>query len=131
VVECAGAAGLAAVLRHKELFAGKKVGLVLTGGNIDPMLLASIIERGMVRSGRLARVRVEIRDLPGSLSDVASVIGDANANIHEVFHQRAFTNTPLQSAGVDFVLRTRGHDHVAAVLRALSDAGYSARLHND
>jgi threonine dehydratase len=128
VVEGAGAAALAAVLRHKSLFAGKKVGLVLSGGNIDPMLLAAIVERGMVRTGRLTRVRVEVRDLPGSLSDVTEVIGNAHANIEEVFHQRAFTNLPLQTTEVEFVLRTRDRRHVEELLAALNAAGFAARL---
>ena len=72
VVEGAGAAALAAVLRHPEPFRGKRVGLVLSGGNIDPLLMASVIERGMVRAGRLARIRVEMRDLPGSLSPLSA-----------------------------------------------------------
>jgi threonine dehydratase len=129
VVEGAGAAALAAVLRHKPLFAGKRVGLVLSGGNIDPMLLAAVLERGMARAGRLARIRVEVRDLPGSLSDVAEVIGNANGNIQEVYHQRAFTNLPVQSTEVDFVLRTRGRGHLDEILAALAGAGYSARVH--
>jgi threonine dehydratase len=130
VVEGAGAAPLAALLRHRALFAGQQVGLVLSGGNIDPMLLASIIERGMVRTGRLARIRVEVRDLPGSLSDVAEVIGRENANIQEVYHQRAFTQLPLQTTEVDFVVRTRGRAHLDDVLAALAAAGYAARAHH-
>ena len=127
VVEGAGAAPLAALLRHRPLFAGRKVGLVLSGGNIDPMLLASVIERGMVRTGRLVRIRVEIRDLPGSLSEAAEIIGQANANIEEVAHQRAFTNLPLQTAEVDFVIRTRGREHLDDVLKGLAAGGYRAR----
>jgi threonine dehydratase len=127
VVEGAGAAPLAALLRHRAIFAGKRVGLVLSGGNIDPLLLASVIERGMVRTGRLVRIRIEIRDLPGSLSEATEIIGQANANIEEVSHQRAFTNLPLQTAEVDFVIRTRGREHVEDVLRSLGAAGYSAR----
>ena len=129
VVEGAGAAPLAALLAARSRFAGKKVGLVLSGGNIDPLLLAAVIERGMVRAGRLARIRVEMRDLPGALSDAAEVIGIANANIQEVTHQRAFTNLPLQTTEVDFVLRTRDRDHVEEVLRALEAAGFSAKIH--
>lgn len=127
VVEGAGAAALAAVLRHPEPFRGKRVGLVLSGGNIDPLLMASVIERGMVRAGRLARIRVEMRDLPGSLSDAAEVIGNANANIQEVIHQRAFTNLPLQTTEVDFVLRTLDQAHVDEVIAALGAAGFAAR----
>jgi threonine dehydratase len=129
VVEGAGAAPLAAVLADRARFAGKRVGLVLSGGNIDPLLLASVIERGMVRAGRLARIRVEMRDLPGALSDAAEVIGNVNANIQEVVHQRAFTNLPLQTTEVDFVLRTRDAAHVDEVLRALAAAGLSAKVH--
>ncbi|HEY0707582.1 MAG TPA: pyridoxal-phosphate dependent enzyme, partial [Polyangia bacterium] len=128
VSEGAGAASLAAVLRHRDVFAGKQVGIVLSGGNIDPMVMAAVIERGMVRTGRLARIRVEIRDLPGSLSDVTEIIGNANANIEQVFHQRAFTHLPLQTAEVDFVIRTRGREHINDVLAALAASGYHAQV---
>lgn len=131
VVEGAGAAGLAAVLKHRERFAGRKVGLPLTGGNIDPLMLADIIERGMVRSGRLTRLQVQLRDLPGSLAAVTRVLAENNANIEEVHHQRAFTRLPVQSAEVDFVLETRDMDHVQLILAALNAAGYKAKLHND
>ncbi len=92
VVEGAGAASLAAILREPERFRGRKVGLVLCGGNIDPLMLAEIVERGMVRAGRLARVRVEVRDLPGALAKVTACLAELNANIEEVHHQRAFTH---------------------------------------
>jgi len=130
VVEGAGAVGLATVMKYGGRFAGRRVGLVLSGGNIDPLMLAEIIERGMVRSGRLTRVRVELRDLPGSLAAVTRVLADSNANIEEVHHQRAFTRLPVQSAEVDFVLETRDMDHVQQILAALDAAGYKARLHN-
>jgi threonine dehydratase len=130
VVEGAGAAGLAGLLCNRERFAGKKVGVVLCGGNIDPLMLADIIERGMVRAGRLTRLRVELRDLPGSLAKVTAALAEANANIEEVHHERAFTQLPVQSAVVDFVLQTRGHDHVRQIIAALEAAGFNARLHN-
>jgi len=130
VVEGAGAAGLAGLLRNRERFAGKNVGVVLCGGNIDPLTLADIIERGMVRSGRLTRLQVELRDLPGSLAKVTAALAEANANIEEVHHERAFTHLPVQSAVVDFVLQTRGHDHVRQIIAALEAAGFKARLHN-
>ncbi|HEX7953152.1 MAG TPA: threonine ammonia-lyase [Burkholderiales bacterium] len=130
VVEGAGAAGLAGLLRHRGRFAGRKVGIVLCGGNIDPLTLADIIERGMVRTGRLARLQVELRDLPGSLAKVTAALAQANANIEEVHHERAFTRLPVQSAVVDFVLQTRGHDHVRQVIDAVEAAGFKARLHN-
>lgn len=130
VVEGAGAVGLAALLKNRERFRGRNIGLVLCGGNIDPLMLADIIERGMVRSGRLTRLQVQLRDLPGSLAAVTQVLADANANIEEVHHQRAFTRLPVQSAEVDFVLETRGNEHVQQIIAALMQAGFTARVHN-
>ena len=131
VVEGAGAAGLAALLRHPERFRGKRVGIVLSGGNIDPLLLSDIIERGMARSGRLARLRVELRDLPGALAKVTACLADANANIEEVHHQRAFTHLPVLSAEVEFVLQTRGPQHVDEIVSALARAGFKAEVVTD
>jgi threonine dehydratase len=131
VVEGAGAAGLAAVLADRERFAGRKVGLVLSGGNIDPLMLADLIERAMVRTGRLTRLTVELRDLPGALAQVTACLAEQNANIEEIFHQRAFTSLPVQTVEVDFVLETRDREHVQQVIDALAAAGFSARLHND
>lgn len=124
VVEGAGAAGLAALMKHPGAFSGKKVGLILSGGNIDLLSLSSIIQRGLVRTGRLVRLKVELRDCPGSLSEVTRRIADAEANIMEVHHQRAFTELPLQSAEVEFVLQTRGLSHVRALIKELKSAGY-------
>ncbi|MFN0041299.1 MAG: threonine ammonia-lyase [Burkholderiales bacterium] len=130
VVEGAGATGLAALLKHRDRFRGRKVGLILCGGNIDPLMLADIIERGMVRSGRLTRLQVQLRDLPGSLAKVTACLAQANANIEEVHHERAFTRAPVQSAEVDFVVETRGHEHVEQIIEALANAGFKARVHN-
>ena len=129
VVEGAGGTGLAAMLRHPVRFAGRRVGLILCGGNIDPMVLADIIERGMVRAGRLARIRVHTRDVPGELARAATLIGQAGANIEEVEHQRAFTTLPVQNAELEFVLQTRGPDHIEEVLRTLRAAGLFATTH--
>jgi len=129
VVEGAGAVGLAALLRHRDRFAGRRVGLILSGGNIDPMVLADIIERGMVRAGRLARIRVHTRDVPGELARAATLIGQAGANIEEVEHQRAFTTLPVQNAELEFVLQTRGPEHIEEVLRTLRNAGLHAEIH--
>ncbi len=131
VVEGAGAAGLAALERHPERFRGRNVGLVLSGGNIDPLVLSDLIERGLVRSGRLARLRVEMRDLPGALARVTACLAEANANIEEVHHQRAFTDLPVLSAEVEFVLQTRGRGHVQEILGALAAAGFTAEVVND
>ncbi len=126
VVEGAGAAGLAALLRNRDRFAGKRVGVVLSGGNIDPLTLTEIVARGLVRSRRLARVRVGLRDVPGSLAAVTAIIAAANANIVEVHHQRAFTRLPAQNADVEFVIQTRGPTHLQETLDALARGGYPA-----
>lgn len=126
LVEGAGAAGLAALIRHKNKFQGQKVGIVLSGGNIDPLLLAAIIERGMARSGRLARIRVSARDVPGVLARITALVAEAGANIEEVHHQRAFTMLAAQNVEIDFVLQTRNLQHVEQVLQVLRDAGMHA-----
>ncbi|MFD0668260.1 threonine ammonia-lyase [Ramlibacter sp. MAHUQ-53] len=128
LVEGAGAAGLAALLQSPDRFAGRKVGLVLTGGNIDPLLLAAIIQRGMVRAGRLARIRVGARDVPGSLARIAVTVAEAGGNVEEVHHQRAFTSLAAQNVEIELVVQTRGADHVQAVLAALRAAGFAAAL---
>ena len=128
VVEGAGAASLAAMLASPGRFRGRKVALVLSGGNIDPLALAEIVQRGMVRAGRLARIAVQVRDLPGSLARVTAILAEQNANIEEVHHQRAFTHLTLQDAEVDLVLKTRDHAHVADIVAALSAAGFAARV---
>ncbi|KRB12869.1 threonine ammonia-lyase [Achromobacter mucicolens] len=134
VVEGAGAAGLAALLRAQEegsdRYKGKRIGLVLTGGNIDPLMLGELIERGMVRAGRLARIRVDLRDLPGALAHATKLIADAQANITEVHHQRAFTSLPVRNVEVDFVLQTRGPDHIQEVIDILNAAGFAASNHD-
>ena len=126
LVEGAGAAGLAALLKDPARFAGKKVGLVLCGGNIDPLLLSSIIERGMVRAGRLARIRVAARDTPGVLARITGVVAEAGANIDEVHHQRAFSSLSVQSVEVELVLQTRNRGHVRDVVAQLAAAGFEA-----
>ena len=127
VVEGAGAAGVAALLKYPERFRGRKVGLVLSGGNIDPMLLATIIERGMVRAGRLARVTVSARDVPGSLALISAVVAEAGANIDEVHHRRSFTMLSGQSVEIELVIQTQGSEHTQAVLSALNAAGFQSQ----
>ena len=126
VVEGAGAAGLAALLKDPARFAGKKVGLVLCGGNIDPLMLSALIERGMVRAGRLARIRVNARDTPGVLARITAIVAEAGANIDEVHHQRAFSSLSAQSVEVELVLQTRNAAHVQDVVRGLAAAGFDA-----
>ncbi|HEY1226288.1 MAG TPA: threonine ammonia-lyase, partial [Ramlibacter sp.] len=126
LVEGAGAAGLAAMLKEPARFAGRTVGLVLGGGNIDPLLLAAIIERGMVRAGRLARIRVSARDVPGSLARITATVAEAGANVNEVHHQRAFTMLAAQNVDIELVIQTRGPAHIDAVLQALRASGFQA-----
>jgi threonine dehydratase len=126
VVEGAGAVGLAALIKHRGRFAGRKVGLVLSGGNIEPLVLAEIIQRGMVKSGRLARLRVDVRDVPGALADVAALLGRLGANIDEVQHQRAFTSLSVERAQIEVVVHTRGAAHIEEILAAMRGQGYHA-----
>ena len=128
LVEGAGAASLAALLVHPERFAGRKVCLVVSGGNIDLPVLSSVIERGLARSRRLARLRVALEDVPGALASLARCLGDAGANIVEVHHQRAFTSLHLKSAEVLLVIQTRGIQHTEEILAALGGAGFEAEL---
>jgi threonine dehydratase len=124
VAEGAGAAGLAAIIDHRERFAGRRVGVVLTGGNIDPRLLSSVILRGLVHSGRLSRLRVWLDDRPGSLSRLTAVVGDAGGNIVEVQHQRLFAAGPIRTTEVELAVETMDGDHAAALVRALEENGY-------
>lgn len=128
LVEGAGAAGLAALKKSAKRFRGRKVGLVLCGGNIDLMSLSSIIQRGLARSGQLVRMRVETRDVPGALAHVSSIIGGSGGNIVEVHHQRAFSAQPLQTVFIDFVLRTRGRGHFEEIITALRADGTRVTL---
>ncbi|HRN75390.1 threonine ammonia-lyase [Ottowia sp.] len=131
LVEGAGAAALAALLRHPARFAGRRVGLVLSGGNIDPMLLASIIRRGMVRSGRLARIVVSTRDVPGSLARITQVVADTGANVQEISHQRAFTMLAAQNVEIELVLQTRDRAHVRELLARLQAQGMETRWQDE
>jgi threonine dehydratase len=124
VVEGAGAVGLAALLKHRERFAGRNVGLVLCGGNIEPLVLAEIIQRGMVKSGRLVRLHFDVRDVPGSLAEVAAALGALGANIDEVQHQRAFTTLSVERAQIEVVVQTRGAAHVEQILNSLRAQDY-------
>jgi threonine dehydratase len=126
VVEGAGGVGLAALLKHRQRFVGRKVGLILCGGNIEPLTLAEIIQRGMVKSGRLARLRIDVRDVPGALADVANLLGKLGANIDEVQHQRAFSSLSVERAQIEVVVQTRGLAHIEEILVAMRGQGYQA-----
>ncbi|MCH7887913.1 MAG: threonine ammonia-lyase [Proteobacteria bacterium] len=128
VAEGAGGAALAALLAHRDRFAGRRVGLVVSGGNIDMRLLSSVILRGLVRDGRIVRLRIEITDTPGTLARVTKIIGDADANIIEVYHQRAFSGLPAKHADLDVVIETHDAEHVRAIMAALAAAGLDTTL---
>jgi threonine dehydratase len=127
VVEGAGAASLAALFTAPQRFAGRKVGLVLCGGNIDARLLSSILMRGLVRAGKLVRLRVEIIDSPGVLGKITGIIGECGGNIVELYHQRLFQDVPVKEAEVDVVVETRNPAHVGEIIRALGAGGFRTR----
>ncbi|HEY0269848.1 MAG TPA: threonine ammonia-lyase [Sphingomonas sp.] len=124
VVEGAGAAGLAALLAHPRRFAGKRVGLVLCGGNIDTRLLANVLLRDLARSGRLARLRIRLQDRPGALFNVARVFDEQQVNIIEIYHQRVFTSLPAKGLITDIECETRDAEHLDRLMAALGAAGF-------
>ena len=123
VAEGAGAAGLAALLQHPARFSGKRVGIPISGGNIDSRVLASVLMRGLVRDGRLVRLRVTMPDVSGSLAKVAAVIAEAGGNIVEIQHQRIFGTSSVRSPEVEFLVETRDREHTDALVRSLQDKG--------
>jgi len=124
VAEGAGAASLAAVLTHPERFRGRKVGLVLSGGNIDPRVLASVILRGLTRDGRLGTLSVETSDTPGQLAAVAAIIAANDGNVIELAHNRLLPTMSAKSTDLSFTVETRGRAHLEDIAQALRDAGY-------
>jgi threonine dehydratase len=131
VSEGAGAAGIAAIRANPALFAGKKVGVVICGGNIDPRLLASILNRNMAVDGRIARLRIDISDEPGMLAAISTTIGKCGGNIVEIYHQRLFYDVPAKLAKIDAVIETRGPDHVDEIIAALRAAHFQVRQLED
>lgn len=123
VAEGAGAAGLAALLKLAERFRGQRVGIVLSGGNIDMPVLSSIILRGLVHSGRMVRLVAKVRDVPGGLASLSRVLADEGANIVEVRHQRAFAHTTVESVEIEFVVLTRGKGHAEHIVEAMRRTG--------
>jgi threonine dehydratase len=127
VAEGAGAAALAAVLAHRELFEGRKVGLILTGGNIDPRLLASVLQRELVRDHRLVSLKIIGDDRPGLLATVSGVIGSMGGNIVEVSHNRLALDVPAKGAEFDIMVETRDARHTDEIIEALRQRGYPPR----
>ncbi len=128
LVEGAGAAGLAAILKEPARFAGRTVGLVLCGGNIDVRLLSMILMRDLARSGRLARLRVELLDMPGQLVRVATIIADGGGNVIDVGHHRTYSDLPAKMTCMDVTIDTQGQDHLDRIIGALRAAGYPVEI---
>jgi threonine dehydratase len=128
VAEGAGAAGLAALLEHRARFAGKRVGIPVCGGNIDSRLLSAVLMRGLVRDGRLVRLRVTMPDISGSLARTAALIGEAGGNIVEVQHQRVFGTASVKTPEVEFVVETRDREHTRALVAHLHSHGAKVTL---
>jgi len=125
LAEGAGAAGLAALVNHKVASTGKRVAVLIGGGNIDVTLLSRIIERGLVKDGRLVRLRVHLPDYPGALHKVTGILAQHRANIVETSYDRAYYGVNLGDTAIDITMETRGPDHIAELLSALSAAGYA------
>ena len=128
VVEGAGAAGLAAVLKRPEQFKDRTIGLVLCGGNIDTRLLASVLARELAREGRLTQLTIDLVDRPGRLARVANLLGEAGANIVEVYHQRIFSDLPAKAALLELVIETRDRDHLNDTVKCLRAAGFAVEV---
>lgn len=131
IVEGSGAVPLALVLAEPERFKGRKVGLMVSGGNIDSRLLSSVLMRGLVRDGRLAKLRISLIDMPGALAAVSGIIGAKGGNIVDVLHQRMFRDVPVKEADVDIAIETINADHVREIMAALEEAGFGTRLLSD
>lgn len=126
VAEGAGAAGVAAILAEPDRFKGRTIGSIICGGNIDDRLLAQILMRGLVRDGRIARLRIGLTDVPGALAGITTAIGDSGGNIVEVYHQRLFHDVPVKMAEIEVVLESRDRRHLDEILSALDAAGFQA-----
>ncbi|MFB3786113.1 MAG: threonine ammonia-lyase [bacterium] len=127
LVEGAGASTLAALAYHDLGLQGKRTVLVLSGGNIDINLLSRIIERGLIKDGRMVRLRIELMDTPGQLAIVSACIARHRANVLEVYHNRSFMNAALGKTFLDITLETRGGDHVEQIISALGGEGYTVQ----
>lgn len=128
VAEGAGAAPLAAVVEHPQLFAGRNVGLVLCGGNIDTRVLASVLMRELVQTDRISTLRVRVNDLPGQLAPIVSVVAERGANIIEIDHRRLFDPISARSTNIDLVVETRDVDHRTALVEALTEQGHEVAI---
>ncbi len=131
VAEGAPGAGLAVIKNNLDAYKGKKVGLVVCGGNIDSRLLSTLILRGLVRDGRITRLTFEIDDTPGQLSDISRIIGESGANVVEVIHQRMMQSVSLKQAELEVVVEARDIQHVKELVKTLRDKGFKVRTDNE
>jgi len=131
MAEGAGAAPLAALAANRDRFAGRRVGLVVSGANIDSRLLASLLMRGLTRAGRMARLRILVPDEPGHLARVATEISGTGANIVEVYHQRLFSDVPAKETELDVVVETRDENHIRQLMDLLTERGFETRRLSD
>ena len=125
MAEGAGAAGLAGVIAKPKRFAGKKVGVILCGGNIDPRLLSSIIVRQLGRKQQIVGLRITIPDRPGILGEISTIIGDLGGNVLEVDHHRTFLNVPVKGASIDITIETRDADHARDIIAGIESKGHT------
>lgn len=124
IAEGAGAIGVAAFLAQPDLFVNKKVGIIVCGGNLDARIISSLLMRDLVHQGKLICLEVQITDMPGALSQVTKIIGDAGGNIFELIHQRHFSSITIKMTNVDIVVETRGMYHSAQIVELLNAAGF-------
>jgi threonine dehydratase len=124
VVEGSGACALAAVMHGKLNLKGQQVGIITTGGNIDMTLLGRIIDRGLVKDGRMARIRVTIEDVPGQIAKVAAILAEQRALVREIEHERAFLGENIGYTAPMFTIETRDHEHIQTVLHAIQQGGF-------
>jgi len=124
VAEGAGAAGVAAIMKNKDKFSGKKVGTVICGGNIDARLFASILNRKLLMDGRMTKVRIDIIDEPGMLARISNLIATYGGNIIEIYHQRMFNDVPVKNAKIDAIIEALSVEHIASIIKALREDGF-------
>ena len=124
VAEGAGAAGVAAIMKNKNIFSGKRVGTVICGGNIDARLFASILNRKLLMDGRMTKVRIDIIDEPGMLARISNLIAKYGGNIIEIYHQRMFNDVPVKNAKIDAIIEALSVEHIISIIKALRDDGF-------
>ena len=124
VAEGAGAAGVAAIMKNKNIFSGKRVGTVICGGNIDARLFASILNRKLLMDGRMTKVRIDIIDEPGMLARISNLIAKYGGNIIEIYHQRMFNDVPVKNAKIDAIIEALSVEHITSIIKALRNDGF-------